>query len=391
MIEIKDAIKKVVESEILLEIQTVDLTNSLGTVLAHDVVSLINMPPFDQSAMDGYAISGNFNGYTVIGEIKAGDSVERTILQPGEAIRIFTGGVVPTGATAIAKQEIVKREENYITLFEEVKTGTSIRNKGEEIEINQIALSKGTLMTPGAIGFLTGLGIQTIQVYAKPKIGIVVTGNELLQPGESLSSGKVYESNSASLTSALVYSGFDSDSTTVKDDYNATKKVLIEQIESKDVVIITGGISVGDYDFVGKALTEIGVNQVFYKVNQKPGKPLYYGTYRNTKIFGLPGNPAAALTCFYVYVLPAIKKMMGNDNPELEIRKVQIKHNYLKKGDRPQLLKSKIDQFGAEVLISQSSSMLSSFVQSNCLMHIESGEKELKIGEFVQVYLLPNR
>lgn len=390
MISVKEAINKVVNTAGRLEEEELELMNALGSVLAQDVVSPIAMPPFDQSAMDGYALCGEADSYRVVREVKAGDTEVGDTLIQGEAVRIFTGAMLPEGATAVAKQEIIDREGDVITLQEEVRLGMSIRKKGEEIPLNGLAISKGTLLNPAAIGFLSGLGVQKVGVVKKPKIAIIVTGNELTKAGEELLPGRIYESNSSTLTSVLKYAGFDSTVVTVKDDYTSTEKSIEKAINENDLTIITGGISVGDYDFVGEALGAVGVKELFYKVKQKPGKPLFYGAKDNKRVFGLPGNPAAVLSCFYMYVLPAIKTMMGIKEPLLEQRKLKITHNFSKKGDRAHLLKARITNEGVEVHTGQSSAMLSSFVEANCLMYLSEEDGEVEAGADVEVYMLPH-
>ena len=389
MISIKEALARVKENTAKLDSVKIDLLSALGCVLSESIQSPINMPPFDQSAMDGYALGGDAVVYTVVTEIQAGASVIGKSLSRGEAARIFTGAMIPEGTTSIAKQEIVKRQGDTITLMEEVREGMSIRRKGEELAINELAISKGTYLNPAAIGFLSGLGIQKVNVYRKPKIAVIVTGNELTKPGEKLLPGRIYESNSATLTSVLKHAGFDSSLVTVKDNFNSTKETIGNAIDQNDVVIITGGISVGDYDFVGKALAELQVEEVFYKVKQKPGKPLFYGKKGAKSIFALPGNPAAVLTCYYMYVRTAIRSLIGISNPMLEEREVSLLHDFSKKGDRAHLLKAHITKEGVKVHAGQSSAMLSSFVGANSLIYLSEEDREIKKGDKVLVYILP--
>jgi len=388
MISINEAITIVKNSKIRLEPITLNTLDALNYFLAKDIYSPINMPPFSQSAMDGYAVCGELNSYTVIGEIKAGDT-QLLELKNGEAFRIFTGAMTPNNTTSIAKQEIVDRIENKITLTESLKKGTSIRLVGEELKQNDLVLKKGTKITPAAVGLLSGLGFETISVYKKPTITLIVTGDELTKIGQPLLPGKIYESNSFTIKSALLNYGYQCDLKFVKDNFEDTKNTIDLAIKQSDLVILTGGISVGDYDFVGKALHGLNVKQQFYKVNQKPGKPLYYGELNNTKIFALPGNPAAALTCFYVYVLTALQSMMGNQNPTLSSATVKLTHNHNKKGDRANLLKALVQNNQVQIHKGQSSAMLSSFVEANCLIHLQSGDYTLNSGDEVEILLIP--
>jgi molybdopterin molybdotransferase len=359
-------------------------------ILYKDVVSPINMPPFRQSAMDGYALYlHDENTYTVVGEIKAGDA-HQPILKIGEAVRIFTGAPVPDTANAVVMQEKTSVENNILQITSQVLIGENIRSLGEQVLKGQTALRKGTLLTPAAIAFLKSLGIIEVNVFKKPTVAVVVTGNELIEAGQNLAYGQVYESNATMLITALNGLGFQSVSTyKVDDDYNKTVSLLDQIISIHDVVIVSGGISVGDYDFVGKALKELHIEQLFYQVNQKPGKPLYFGKKDDKIIFALPGNPAAALSCFYVYVYPALQNMCGVINASLNRTTAISQSNYNIKGDRSQFLKAKYINGKVEILDGQNSSMLHTFALANALVYVNGISEANKVNDAVEVILLP--
>lgn len=361
-----------------------------GYFLFNDVYSPINMPPFRQSAMDGYALNLHDSlTYNLIGEVKAGDEHE-PILKKGDAVRIFTGAPVPESANAIMMQEKVTKTDNIIAISEQLTEGHNIRPIGEQVKKGDIALKKGTKLTPAAIGYLQSLGITKVSVFKKPDISLVTTGNELIEAGQELTYGKIYESNSKMLLSALYnLKYYDVAVHKVEDDYEATVSKLKTVISENDLIIITGGISVGDYDFVGKALTELQVEEVFYKVKQKPGKPLFFGKKENTTVFALPGNPAAALTCFYVYVFIALQKMMDLDAVELPRVQAKSISNFDKNGDRPQFLKAIYNNEHVEILEGQNSSMLQTFALSNALVFADEDITNIKIGDTVETILLP--
>ncbi|MEC3907787.1 molybdopterin molybdotransferase MoeA [Tamlana sp. 2201CG12-4] len=362
-----------------------------GYVLFKNVYAPINMPPFRQSAMDGYAINLHDHlSYNLIGEVKAGDN-HQPILKAGDAIRIFTGAPVPDSANAVMMQEQVKLHENSITLEHSIPLEHNIRPLGEQVKAGDIALKKDTKLTPAAIGYLTSLGITEVSVYKKPNIALVTTGNELIEGGQDLGYGKIYESNSKMLLSALYSLKFyDVTIHKVADDYNKTVKKLDSVISTNDLVLITGGISVGDYDFVGKALKALNVEELFYKVKQKPGKPLFFGQKNHTKIFALPGNPAAALSCFYVYVFIALQKMMGRSAEELPRTQALSLSNFEKKGGRPQFLKGIYSDGKVEILDGQNSSMLQTFALSNALVYAPEEVSKIKTNNLIEVILLPN-
>jgi molybdopterin molybdotransferase len=365
-------------------------TNALGLVLAEDVSSPINMPPFRQSAMDGYALNiHNGSSYTIIDEVKAGDG-HQPILKAGDAVRIFTGSAVPNTANTVVIQEKVTADKNQLQLNNPVKLKENIRSKGEQIKEGDIALKKGTKLTPAAIGFLLTLGIIEVTVFKKPKIGLVITGNELIKAGQPLSYGKIYESNSGMLYTGLLGLGYtDVTQYKVKDDYYSTVMILDKVISENDMILITGGISVGDYDFVGKALLELGTEQVFYKVKQKPGKPLFFGKRKNKPIFALPGNPASALSNFYVYVHPALEKLSGNLNFSINKGKAFLSDEYLKKGDRAQFLKAYHKNGEVSILEGQSSAMLHTFAIANAIVYIPGEVSKYSKGDLITVLHLP--
>ena len=391
MISILEAIQLVKNNSYPLLLSTIKpIEKAGGYQLFNDVISPLNMPPFRQSAMDGYAVCLHDSlAYTLIGEIKAGDSLQPH-LKKGEAVRIFTGAPVPDTANAVVMQEKVSVAGSKISLETQIPLNHINRLFAEQLKKDALALSKNTKLTPAAIGYLASLGIQNVIVFKKPTIAIVTTGNELVEPGQALTYGKIYESNSKMLQNALYNLKFyDVTIHKVEDDYNKTKAILESVITENDLVIISGGISVGDYDFVGKALEELKVEALFYKVKQKPGKPLFFGKKDKTLIFALPGNPAAALTCFYAYVYIALQKMM--DNEDLELPRIQAKSlsKFVKNGDRPQYLKAIYNNGNIEILEGQSSAMLQTFAVSNALVYVPEEINKIEIGDLVDVVLLP--
>jgi len=358
-------------------------------ILAESLTSPINMPPFRQSAMDGFALCLHDDlVYEIIGEVKAGDS-HKVELLPGQAVKIFTGAAVPDLAQAVIQIEKVTVDGTQLLLDELVETETNVRPIGEQISAGDLALEKGKILNAAAIGFLAGLGFTKVSVYQKPKVGIVVTGNELSKPGIPLEYGKVYESNGLMLQSALIDAHYD-DVTLyeVNDDFENTKNKLQEALTANDVVLVSGGISVGDYDFVARALKELKVETLFYKVNQKPGKPLFSGKLKDKMVFALPGNPAACLTCFYVYVLPTLAILSGAEANYQQSVLMPIAHDYEIRNTRSQFLKADIANGEAEILSHQASSMLNSFSIANGLVYVPDGNYELKKGDKVEVYLL---
>ena len=369
------------------------LGEAAGKVLAEDVYAPVDIPAFPQSSMDGYAFS--FQGWKqhkkikIVGEVAAGTD-ENIMLEPGNAVRIFTGAPVPTGADTVIMQEKTKtHNEELIIEDETLQAGTSVRPKGSEIKAGALALGKGSVLSPAGIGFLAGIGINDVKIYPNPSISIIVTGNELQQPGKPLQYGQAYESNSLALKAVLKQLHINN----VEVLYAADKpeivtRALEQALQQSDVVLSTGGISVGDYDFVSQAAIQCGVEKLFHKVKQRPGKPLYFGKKNNKLVFGLPGNPSSVLTCFYQYVIPALEKL-SNKKPVLKIIRAPLSKAFQKTALLTHFLKGIYNGETVTPLDAQESYRLSSFATANCLIQIDEEITACNEGEFVTVYLLP--
>lgn len=373
---------------------TINVNNALGYTIAENIIAPLNLPPFNQSNVDGYAVNlSDFSSdkWNVTDEIKAGDNT-LTELGKGEAARIFTGAIVPAGSDAVIMQEKITRTENTIRCNETapLKKGEHIRNAGAHIKVGDLALNKGTILSPAALSFLHALGINQVSVFNKPKIALIITGNELQPAGTNLEKGKIFESNAVALQSAIFAMGLDIDKLLfVKDDKNSLKSAVMEALTNTDILLMSGGISVGDYDYVKEVLNENGTNTLFYNIAQKPGKPLYFGKNKNTFIFGLPGNPASALTCFYEYVFPAIKKMLGRENIFLKTIQLPVSNEIIKKSGMALFLKAKATGSTIEPLDGQESFIMKSFADTNAFIYLPLEKETVKAGEIVEVHLLP--
>ncbi|MET7256320.1 molybdopterin molybdotransferase MoeA [Dyadobacter fermentans] len=395
MVTVNEAKERIIANTVTLPAVTVPLAESVRGFLAEDVVSPIALPPFRQSSMDGYAIVHSDvteagTSLRLAGESKAGQA-DLPVVSAGMAVRIFTGAPVPEGATAVVMQENTSVADGSVQIHEfPVAEGKNVRRAGQQIAQGAVALRAGTLISPGAVGFLRGMNVNEVAVHAKPRIGLLVTGDELLKAGDVLVPGKIYESNSAMLQAALEQAGIGEVSISyASDDLDATVVALGALLEAYDVVLASGGISVGDYDFVGKALEALGAETIFYKVRQKPGKPLLFGKKGEKLIFALPGNPASSLVCFYEYVLPALKKIMGSREPFLRSVKLPLRHAYRFDGERDEFLKARVE--GGEVvsLDGQESFVIGSFAVANAIIYLPVTQNRVEAGELVEVHLLP--
>ena len=379
MISVQHALHIIDSTVVSLHIKRVNITNSLGSILAEDIVAPINMPAFRQSAMDGYAIIwSDQKEFTVTDESKAGDS-KPISLKPFEAVRIFTGAKVPDDADTVVMQEHVDRHDHKLTVNIMPNQGANVRPIGEQVHQGDIVLKKGLKLNEAAIGFLAGLGISKIAIYKAPKVSILVTGNELQKQGKPLKEGAIYESNSVMLEMALNRFGIHNIKTfNAKDTLKATKKAIKKALDYGDILLISGGISVGDYDFVKEALNKNHVDELFYKINQKPGKPLWFGKKDQQFVFALPGNPASALTCFYVYVLPLLKKCSGFSHFHLPRIQAKINSAFKNTSGKTLFLKAYSQEGHVSVLSSQQSSMLNTFAISNVLVTIAEDVENLE-------------
>ena len=396
MVSVQEA-KSLIQSTVqVLSSEKRQLSEAVGQVLAEDVFSPLALPPFRQSSMDGYAlhhadITHAGTKLPVVAESRAGNASRQT-LRRGTAVHILTGAPVPGGATAVVMQEKVERTDDDAIIQQfPVPEGQNVRSVGQQIKQGDLAIPKSTCLAPGAVGFLLGMNVQTVKVYRKPRVGILSTGDELVPPGEgTLQYGQIYESNSAMLAAVLRAEGITGiDVRHVSDNAEATTAALRELTENNDVVLSTGGVSVGEYDFVGTSLQEIGVETVFYKVRQRPGKPLFFGRNDDTIVFALPGNPASTLVCYYEYVLPALRLMSGRKDCFLPKIKLPITHAFSFKGERDEFLKATATTEAVTPLDGQESFALRSFAIANALIYLPSFQNSVQPGDAVEVHLLP--
>lgn len=394
MISVEEAKELIVKSSRALAPVVQSVSKSLHHVLAHDVVSPTHYPPFNQSAMDGFAIVyadyAKNNSIEIIGEAPAGSPFKGKVTA-GTAVRIFTGAKIPEGADTVVMQEKVSVEKGKLIIRDNALVqGINVRPEGQLIKKGETTLKKGLVLNAGAVGFLTGLGIMSVSVYPKPKVSIIVTGSELQKPGKRLKEGQVYESNSYALIAALESIGVSPlRVVSVDDSEKQTTGALRTALATSDVVLVSGGISVGEYDFVAKSLQELKVENIFYKISQKPGKPLFFGKRGNCLIFALPGNPASVLNCFYQYALPAIKIMQHT--PEIFLKKLHlpIAASFSKKEGLGIFLKGKIADGKVEVLPGQESNNIGAFAFADCIIYLPSSKGNVITGEPVEVHLLP--
>jgi molybdopterin molybdotransferase len=314
---------------------------------------------------------------------------EPEVLQRNHAMRIFTGAPLPAGSDTIVMQEKVITQPSGIQVTDlQIEKGTHVRKRGSELKKDELVLNKGTVISAPIAGLIASLGISSVKIYPKLSVSIMATGNELQMPGMSLLPGQVYESNISFLMAALRPFAETMNSVTyVEDNLEIMERELSLIINNYELIIITGGVSVGDYDFVRQAADRVGIHCRFHRVKQKPGKPLYFGTKENKIIFGLPGNPASVISCFYEYVLPAVRYMMHL--PQEELLSARLKDDFKKVMGLTQFLKAYYENGEVEILEAQESYRLRSFATANCLVALDENRLSYEKGETVTVRLLP--
>lgn len=386
-IEILKAKSKNFNSQILPTEQCLNLVSAV------DVMAPIDVPTFDNSAMDGYAIS--FEDYQNDLELKIMDEIQAGAesilpLKKGTVARIFTGAPIPENGDCVVPQEDILVENGILKFQKNLELNANIRQKGTQTKQGTIILKKNTQLTAEYIGFLATFGISELNVFPKPKIGIMVTGKELIKAGNHLKNHQIYESNSVFLKAAFLAIGIEPVfSIWVDDDKIELKKAIQKHSETVDILIFTGGISVGDYDFVKPVLEELGVKESFYKIKQKPGKPLFFGTLNDTDIFALPGNPSAVVTCYHAYIKPFVKAKMGLstfDKREYGI----LLNNYSKKTGLTHFVKAFVENNKVEILNNQLSYQMDAYTKANAFAILTENQEHFQIGDKVEVIKFRN-
>jgi molybdopterin molybdotransferase len=372
--------------------ENVALEHLLGRTLAEPIKAPIDLPPFDNSAVDGYALhlQDLSNTYRLVGELPAGSSKEMS-LEPGEAARVFTGSRLPQGTKAVIMQEQVQTPGEFrIIVDRQPEPGDHIRKQGEELAAGRRVFEAGTHVNPAVLGMIATLGISEANVAKLPKITVVGTGSELVKPGLPLARGQVYESNTFGIQAALRQMGMVKvTTTTVADEPVQTKQVFEAALESADILILCGGVSVGDYDLVRPTLRALNVEERVWRVRIKPGKPFYFGSREDGKlVFGLPGNPVSALVVFPLFVRPALLKITGRD-PSAVRKFLKAATPFQASRGRDEFVRARMQPDGTVCsLEAQGSHMLSGLAAADSLVRIKA-DSPVRAGEDVEVLPLP--
>ncbi len=374
------------------------IRSALGRILAEDVVSPVDVPSHDNSAMDGYALrhADLGSGETtlkVVGTAFAGRPYDGEI-GPGECLRIMTGGVVPTALDTVVMQEHVRAEDSRVTVGGGHRKGQHVRRAGEDLRRGGVALARGRLLTPADIGLLASLGIGEVGVRRKLRVAFFSTGDELVSIGQPLAPGQVYDSNRYTIHGMLSRLGVEAmDMGVVRDDPARLEQAFREASGVADVVITSGGVSVGEADFVKDLLNRLG-EVVFWKIAMKPGRPLAYGRIGEAHFFGLPGNPVSVMVTFYQFVRDALYVLMGRDPvPELPVLKARCTSALKKAPGRTEfqrgvLTRDAAGEWSVRVTGEQGSGILSSMSEANCFIILPAQQGDLAAGATVEVQVM---
>ena len=386
--------KEIIKDQVILSSKIeLPLLESLGFYTAEDILAPMDVPSFDNSAMDGYGFIFSdleeFSTLKVTKIVPAGISSNEFELGKGEAVRIFTGAKIPSGVDTVIMQELVEVQGEFIQFdFNKVSKGVNIRAKASQTKKGDKIVEEKTFINHAVIGYLAGFGIHKITVHRKLNIGLLYTGNELVEIGNPLSEGEIYNANTYTLHAALSEMNHQLVLINhVEDSPKATSIAVKQALEKVDVLLITGGISVGDYDFVKDALEEHNVEQLFYKIFQKPGKPIYFGKKEDQFVFALPGNPASVFSCYHQYVKPFLKGCFGRENFDENLDyAISISTIQKKNTKQTQFLKANYSQGEVRILGAQESYKMDSVAHANCLVEFPENTSEINIGDEVKIW-----
>jgi molybdopterin molybdotransferase len=382
-----------------LPTEKVYLLDALGRVLAEDVLSEEDRPSFDNSAMDGYAVRWEDIKdapveLLVVGELPAG--VEETFELPrGCAVKIFTGAPIPKGATAVVPVEYTEAKDGKVLIKETFKEGANIRRKGEELKAGEIVLQKGTILRHYEVGLLASLNKVQVEVSRKPRVAVLSTGDEIKDLGEPITKpSQIRTSNGYTLMAGISLAGGEPHYLGIVPDEPDKLKKVLSQLEDYDVFITTGGVSMGDRDYIKTLVEEVGVKVHFHKVRIKPAKPILFGTYKEGKglFFGIPGNPVSCAMAFDLIVKPALLKMQSAKDYTPKTLWARLKRDFSRRdAERREFVRAFLSLEEQQLVCDFSpklqSHMLTSYVCANCYMVVKEGVKELKGGELVEVVL----
>ena len=400
LISIEEARARVLGEAHALPAEPRPLVEALGMVLAEDVVAAHSLPPFDNAGMDGFAVRAvdvvdartDVPVRLTISETIPAGHVAQAPLGPDQAAKIMTGARMPEGADAVVQSEVVEERGGHVLIFEPVKPRKNVRGAGEDVKAGERVFGPGMVLGPAEIGLLASLGRPVVWVHRRPRVAILATGSELVEVDQPLGSGQIRNSNSYSLRAQCQQLGIEPVMLgIVSDDYAATKKLMEEGLDY-DVLLTSGGVSVGQFDFVKDVQDELGVQRRLWGVAMKPGKPLSFGVKDDTLVFGVPGNPVSAMVSFELFVRPALLRLMGYRKTTRPTHQAVIVEDVANPDGRVYVVRVRAWREGSVWHVSstgaQGSGILRSMVGANGLAFVPGGPRGVKAGEEVDFLLL---
>jgi molybdopterin molybdotransferase len=397
LIDYREAVRLVLENTPRLPVTRAPLIDAQGLALAENVRARFDSPPFDNSAVDGYAVrSADVEAgrtFKVVDEAPAGRPAQKKVGQ-GEAVKIFTGGVIPEGADAVVMVENTSGWGEEFELRKAAGPGNNLRGAGEDVREGDLMLRAGTEISAPEIALAATQGYGDLPVYRSPRIVVLSTGTELVEPGtRELSPGEIFDSNSFALLAQAREAGAEARRVAAaSDDADVLRDAMEEALESADAVVTSGGVSVGEKDLVKGTLLNLGVEQVFWGIKLKPGKPVFFGTRDDARFFGLPGNPVSAMVCFELFVRPALMKMMGREDARRPRLEVYFDENIENKFGRMHAMRVTLTRtergWRAESVGAQGSGLVSSLTKADALALIGPESEGARAGEPVEAIVL---
>jgi molybdopterin molybdotransferase len=393
LISVDEAQRIVLERAKRLDSERVPIERAAARVLAEPVAALVDLPPFPSSAMDGYALRSADTAdpptrLPIGARIAAGSPTDRP-LAPGEAMAISTGGAVPEGADAVVPLELVEESDEAIGVPEPVAQGANIRERAGDVSAGDIVLEPGARLGPAQVAALAAAGVSEVQCSKRPRVGILVTGSELRQPGEPLGAGEIYESNGLLLATALQLAGaVPAQLGVVADDAGEHERAMERALLGFDMLITSGGASVGPHDLVRATQAKLRVEELFWGVSVKPGKPVAFGVRRDHLVFNLPGNPVSVLVTFELFVRPAVNVLLGVPDPLPEYRRAILASAVKRNPHRDEYVRATRRREGDTVVVDplpgRESHMIASAARADALVAVEAGDSELAAGEEIR-------
>jgi molybdopterin molybdotransferase len=394
LLSIEEAQRLVLEHARALESEPVPLEQAAGRILAEPARAVVDLPPFASSAMDGFAVRAQETpGQLRVAGVRAAAGTPATsALEPGEAIAIATGGVVPDEADAVVPIERVVQVDNSIQIDERIVPGKNVRPRGGDARSGDAVVEAGVRIGPAQLGALAAAGVADVVCALRPRVAVIATGSELRRPGERLEHGQIYEANGVMLAAQLESAGaVVTFVQVVADDAEAHRRALETALEG-DVVLSSGGVSVGPHDLVRSVAAELGAEEVFWRVAVKPGKPLWFGLRARTLILGLPGNPVSSLVGFELFVRPALLALQGAAEPRPEFAVGALARPARRNSARDEFVRARRttrdDAVELEPLAGQESHMIARAALADALVHVPRGEGELPAGTPVRYLML---